>query len=278
MSRKLFCELSPAAYRISVCKECFKRSFSDGFQSFIGRLKLADVRKPTLLPAVICSHQSLIRRRLGDADPVLQENKAVNLALAAPKVDGILIRPGETFSFWQLVGSCTAKKGYREGLTIRQGIPDKGIGGGLCQFTNLIHWMILHSPLTITEHHHHDGVDLFPDFGRKVPFGTGTSILYNYRDYRFRNDTDQTFQLCVRVTDTYLCGELRAEHSLPCSYHIRAEDEHFTREGDAVFRCGSVWRDVIDKRTGKLLSHTLIRENHARVMYDPELIAPEKFR
>ncbi len=33
----------------------------------------------------------------------------------------------------------------------------------MCQFTNLLHWMALHSPLTVTEHHRHSGLDLFPD-------------------------------------------------------------------------------------------------------------------
>ena len=277
MARKLFCEISPLTYRLSVWKEQSKRFLSDGVKNFTGRQKLSKTRS-TLLPAVIYSHQSLIRRKLGDADPVLQENKTVNLALAAPKVDRILIRPGETFSFWHLVGSCTAKKGYRKGLTIRQGIPQSGIGGGMCQFTNLIHWMVLHSPLTIIEHHHHDGIDLFPDFGRKVPFGTGTSILYNYRDYRFRNDTDQTFQLCVRVTDQYLCGELRAERKLPHSYHIRVDDEYFIREGEEVYRCGEIWQDIVDKRSGEIIVHTLIKKNRAKVMYDHSLIDPQKFR
>ncbi|MDU6359766.1 MAG: VanW family protein [Clostridiales bacterium] len=61
-----------------------------------------------------------------------------------------------------------------------------------------MHWMILHSPLTITEHHH-DNLDLFPDYGSQIPFGTGTSIHYNYLDYRFTNTTDNTFQLMIEV-------------------------------------------------------------------------------
>jgi vancomycin resistance protein VanW len=77
--------------------------------------------------------------------------------------------------------------------------------------TNLIDWMILHSEMTITEHHHHDQIDLFQEFNRIIPFGTGTSIMYNYLDYRFRNDTDNTYQLIIYTTDEYLCGELRAE-------------------------------------------------------------------
>lgn len=68
-------------------------------------------------------------------------------------------------------------------------------------------------PLQIVEHHHHDGLDLFPDFNRQIPFGTGTSIVYNYLDYRFYNPTNATYQLIVYVTDKYLCGELRADQN-----------------------------------------------------------------
>lgn len=76
----------------------------------------------------------------------MQENKAISLALAAPNIDGILIKPGEVFSFWHLVGYCSEKKGYKMGMTVSSNGPDPGIGGGLCQFTNLLHWMVLHSP------------------------------------------------------------------------------------------------------------------------------------
>ena len=198
MSRKLFCQISPFTYRISTRKCQMLRNLSDWFAQLHG-LHFAAVRDIDPLPVRIYQHQSLIRRKLGQVDMTLQENKAVNLSLAAPLVNGILIRPGETFSFWRLVGDTTEEKGYKTGLTITGNAPSKGPGGGMCQFTNLIHWMILHSPLTIVEHHHHDGLDLFPDFGRQIPFGTGTSILYNYKDYRFRNDTPLTYQLLVHT-------------------------------------------------------------------------------
>lgn len=220
------------------------------------------------LPVLIYRHSSLIRRKLGNTDLELQENKAVNLALSAPKVNGILIHPGETFSFWRAVGPDTARNGYKEGLTISKGMPSRGTGGGLCQFTNLIHWMILHSDLTITEHHHHDGIDLFPDFKRQIPFGTGTSIVYNYLDYRFRNDTDYTYQLLVHSDGEYLRGELRAEKAQSTAYHIHAENEYFSEEGHVVYRNGTVLRDTIDKKTGNCVHREVIRQNHARVMYD----------
>ncbi len=264
MSRRLFCEISPLTYKISTEKCRLKRNIEDLFS----KETFAKEKSTKPLPELIYRHNSLIRRTLGNVRMDLQENKAVNLAIAAPKVNGILIRPKETFSFWHLVGRTSAKKGYKEGLTISSGQASQGIGGGMCQFTNLIHWMILHTPLEITEHHHHDALDLFPDYKRVIPFGTGTSICYNYLDYRFFNPTDNTYQILVSVNDQYLLGELRAVSKQHYSYHIRAEGEYFSLEDDGVYRNGEVYRYIVDPISGNYLQKELIRKNHAKVAYD----------
>lgn len=263
-SRKLFCEYGKTAYAISTGKSRALRMLHD----VCSGERFAHRHDDTPLPALVYDHNSLIRRTLGNVDMRLQENKAHNLSLAAPCVNGILIRPGETFSFWKLVGACTEKKGYREGLTIRKGETGCGFGGGMCQFTNLIHWMVLHTPLTITEHHHHDDYDLFPDYGRQVPFGVGTSIAYQYLDYRFRNNTDHIFQILVHSDGVYLRGELRADSPLAESWHIRAEQEYFSRENGIVYRNNVVCRERFDKRTGTCVAREEIKRSHARVLYD----------
>ena len=256
-------------------KEIMKRHLRDVFNG----VHFAKERTRDSLPVVVYRHNSLIRRRLGNVDMQLQENKAVNLALAVKHIDGLLIRPGETFSVWKLIGRTTESKGYKEGLTITHGKPAKGIGGGMCQLSNLIHWMVLHSELTITEHHHHDALDLFPDHGRQIPFGTGTSISYNYIDYRVKNNTNNTYQLRLYVDEEYLCGELRAVEPLPHTFHIHSEGEYFSREDGVVYRNGKVYRDTIDRSTGECLESQLIRTNHARVMYEcpPEMNIQEKY-
>ena len=265
MKRKLFCELSPFTYRLSTEKEILKRRLKDRLQ----KTAFARERTEASLPALIYQHKSLIRRRLGNVDMQLQENKATNLALAVTHIDGLIIHPGETFSVWKQIGRTTKRKGYKEGLTIAKGQPSHGIGGGMCQLSNLIHWMVLHSELTIAEHHHHDALDLFPDFGRQIPFGTGTSISYNYIDYRVKNATANTYQLRLWVDGEYLCGELRAAEPQAHTFHIHAENEYFSREEDGhIYRNGQVYRDVIDRVTGQCLESQLIRTNHAKVMYD----------
>lgn len=266
MKRKLFCQICPLTYKISTYKCRLIKNIKDSF----GKEDFAKEFSEEKLPFLIYSNKSLIRRKLGNVEPELQENKAVNLSLAAPKVNGILIKPGETFSFWHLVGNCREKDGYKIGLTISGGETTKGIGGGMCQFTNLIHWLVLHTPLEITEHHHHDGIDLFPDYGRQIPFGTGTSIVYNYLDYRFKNNTDITFQINIYTDDKYLCGEIRADKKPTVKYHIKTENEKFIREGNDVFRTGKIYRETIDTESGKILRRELIKENHAKLMYEIE--------
>ena len=264
MARKLFCQWGPWAYRISQEKEILRRKMKDLSQ---GPFAKTFQKEP--LPQLIYDHKSLILRRLGDVDMALQQNKRVNLTLAAPRVDGILIYPGETFSFWHLVGRCTRRKGYQTGMTIGKGQVGQGVGGGMCQFTNLIHFMVLHSPLTILEHHHHDSMDLFPDYGRQIPFGTGTSILYNYLDYRFQNNTDRTYQLTVWTDGEYLHGELLADRPQQYSYHIECRNEFFSREEDGVYRNNEIWRHKIDVHTGEEAEAVLLRRNHAKIAYDP---------
>ena len=192
MERKLFCEISPFTYRLSMEKEILKRHIQD----MMRKTQFARERTAESLPVVVYRHNSLIRMRLGNVNMQLQENKATNLALAVKHIDGLVIRPGETFSVWKLIGRTSKRKGYKEGLTIAKGKPSQGIGG----------------------------LDLFPDFGRQIPFGTGTSISYNYIDYRFRNDTRNTYQLRLWTDDEYLCGELRATDQQPHTFHIHAEN------------------------------------------------------
>lgn len=263
---KKFYQISPLTYKLSRLKEIQKRNL----KNLLSKKKFAKDFSKEILPVLIYKHNSLIRRQLNNVDTELQDNKAINLSIAAPKVSHILIKPGETFSFWKLVGSITKSKGYLDGLTIKSGNVDRDIGGGMCQFTNLIHWMVLHSSLDIVEHHHHHGIDMFPDFGRKVPFGTGTSIMYNNLDYEFTNNTpDTVYQLIVYTTDKYLMGELRANKKEKYKYHINEDYSYFEKdENGIIYRNNQVSRKCIDKITGNTISNKVLVKNHSKVLYD----------
>lgn len=220
------------------------------------------------LPFRVKKHASLLLRELSPAEMVLQRNKVVNLRLASAQVDGLVIGPGQTFSFNHVVGSCTRRKGYVDGMRLSDGNAVAGVGGGICQLANLLHWMFLHSPLTVVERSEHS-FDPFPDKGRVLPWGVGCSIAYNYVDLVVRNDTTTTFQIRVGVGDRHLCGELRADRPTDWSYRVEARHERFWRHEGRVFRQNEIWRTRIDKRTGAVVADELVKRNCALVKYPP---------
>ena len=167
------------------------------------------VRSAADLPWLIAEHSSILERDLQGVDPQLQRNKVTNLRLAAGRIDGVLMSPGETFSFWRLVGRATERGGYTDGLVLRDGAAASGVGGGLCQISNMLHWLTLHSELTVVERHRHS-FDPFPDSERRVPFGTGATLLDGIFDLKVTNGTAIDHQFRLRLTDTQLVGELRA--------------------------------------------------------------------
>lgn len=273
MKRKLFCEISPAAYKISVEKERFKRNIKNKMDNGI----LAHTYQKEELPVIVKSHTSIVLRKLYNVDMQLQINKKTNLEIASKKINGLIIKPGEIFSFWYLVGQTTEKKGYREGLVISKNGFTKDFGGGLCQLANMIHYLVLNSPLEVVELHHHTDA-LFPDDRRRVPFGTGTSVFYNYLDYRFKNNTDQNIQLLVWVDNDTLCGELRSEKEFPNRYKLEEVNHHYRKENNKYYRISQVYKISIDKKTNKEINRELILDNHSEVMYDYNLIPESEIR
>ena len=274
MKRKLFCDINPTCYKISVKKETFRRKMKD----FFGNEKFAKEKSENLLPNIVKSHSSVLLRKLEGVDMLLQENKVTNIRLAAEKINGIIINPGETFSFWKTIGKTTKEEGYKEGLVIKRGGKlGADIGGGLCQMANMVHWLVLNSPLTVTEIHHHSDA-LFPDERRRVPFGTGTSVVNNYVDYRFKNTTEVPVQIAVWIENGELCGELRSQKPFPCRYRLIEENHHFRKENKNYYRISQVYRLIIEKESGAEIRRELILDNHSLVMYDHALIPPEQIR
>ena len=251
-------------YKIIVALRCSARCAKWIF----GKEKFAKKLTDKKLPYRAYKHQSVLVRTLGDVNMQLQYNKITNIKLATEKMSGLIINPGESFSFCYLSGRPTKRKGYLDGMLLADGEAKQGIGGGICQVANLIHWLCLHSPLTVTERHHH-GFDPFPDSGRVVPFGSGASIFYNYVDYQFRNDTDYIFQLSFWQDKKYLNGDLRADTELPHKFHVQEREHEFLCCNGVYYRKNELWRSKIDKSTGNSLELRCIQRNFSLVKYIP---------
>lgn len=227
--RKLLSQRHPSLYFLAIWTRRIRRYLDWYFDL----KKYAKERTSEKLAFRVKKHQSVLLKKLGNCDRQLQVNKVTNLKIATKQIDGLLIRPGETFSFCKLVGLPTSRKGYLLGMELSFGEAKAGIGGGICQISNLIHWLVIHSPLTVIERHHHS-FDPFPDDGRVLPFGSGATVFYNYLDYQFTNQTEDTFQINLWFTDKCLEGELRIDKELPFAYHITEKDHQFLRI-DGIF-------------------------------------------
>lgn len=266
MEKTLWSQKHPFFYALSVWEKRMRRYL----KWYFDRKKYARQRQGNPLPYRVKKHQSVLIRKLGDSDIQLQHNKVKNLEIAIQKIDGILVRPGETFSFCRLVGSTTRRKGYLPGMELFFGEARAGIGGGLCQIANLIHWLVLHSPLTVTERHHHS-FDPFPDDGRVLPFGSGATIFYNYVDYQVINNTPYTFQLNLWLSEKCLEGDLRINEELDYAYHVFEKEHEFLKIGDAFYRKNEIWRNRIAKyESGRILETEQVAKNFALVKYIPE--------
>lgn len=264
--RKLLSQRHPALYFMAVWTRRIKRYGNWYFDKYT----YCSEKKQEKLLYRIKKHQSVLMKKLGDSDMQLQVNKVTNLRIAIQNINGVIIKPGEVFSFCKLVGLPTRRKGYLEGMELSFGQARAGIGGGLCQISNLIHWLVIHSPLTVKERYHHS-FDPFPDNGRVLPFGSGATVFYNYRDYQFINNTPYTFQINLWLTDKCLEGELRIDQELDYAYHVFEKDHQFLKIGEEFYRKNEIWREKILKfEGGKVVDTELITKNFARVTYTPE--------
>jgi vancomycin resistance protein VanW len=219
------------------------------------------------LAVELFTHQSVLRRRLAGLDPRYQETKIINLRLAAAPLNGLIIRPGELLSFWERAGEPSQKRGFVPGLVLRRGEVAIDVGGGLCQMSNLLYWMALHTPLDVVEHHHH-GFDAFPDDYRLLPFGSGATVFYNYGDLRLLNATTATFQVLIWLTETHLHGSIRCDRELPDNYLVEERGHHFARGADGrVYRDNELWLNRVERASGATLESRLITRNHSLVKY-----------
>lgn len=222
-------------------------------EELLARTPRLSERWPALYPVSVWVHRA--RRRLQPPPRQLARRRPPH-----PARRDVLVQPYGR----ELHGA----QGVRDGDAAAQRRGHSGLGGGICQLGNLIHWLALHSDLTVAERSEHS-FDPFPDKGRVLPWGTGVSIVYNYVDLVLRNDTDTTFQISVTVGDTYLEGELRADRPQPRSYKVYAACERFFRANCEYFRTNQLRRRVIDKATGDQIGDELVRENCALVRYVP---------
>lgn len=233
------------------------------------KLTLKKLHKGEYLRSVVARHSSLLYRKLGDSDTELQINKVTNLKIAIAILDGIMIPSGAIFSFWDNIGSITTKKGYVDGMLLSNGQVAVGLGGGLCQLSNFLMWIFLHTDCEIIERYHHS-VDAFPDSGRTLPFGSGATIFSNFVDLKIKNSSPYPLQLKLWLTDTALKGQILSTQPAEKKYHIVEKNHQFIQKDDDFFRYNEIYRETLT--TGTKIDEQLIFSNFAPVVYKVDTI------
>ena len=144
------------------------------------------------------------------------EGKLANIRLGAARLHGIIVAPGETFSFWTLVGRPSAAAGFRLGRSIRGGVAGGDIGGGLCQVSGIAYEAGLRAGLTVTERHPHSR-DLYTEDERFTPLGMDATVVWPWRDLRLLNRHSVPVRFGFAVRDHILAASVSAMAPLPPS-------------------------------------------------------------
>ena len=129
------------------------------------------------------------------------EARTFNLRLAASKLDGHVILPGETFDFNEVVGPRDEANGYKVAPVIAQGELVDGIGGGTCQIAGTLHGAAFFAGLDIVERHPHTRPSFY------IKMGLDATVVYPTITLRLRNSFDHPVVLHETVRD----GVVRAE-------------------------------------------------------------------
>ncbi len=220
------------------------------------------------LPYCIFTHRTPLFRQLKDVEQYLQENKVQNLKLAIARLDGLVLSSQKALSYWKVIGNPTERKGYLPGMILEDGEFKAGIGGGLCQLSNLLFWMTLHTPLTVVERWRH-GYDVFPDAVRTQPFGSGATCYFPFLDLVLLNKTPCQFQLRLRMEEGYLVGEWRSDQTSPERYRIEERDHAIeSLPWGGYVRSNRLVR-IIESSQG--VREEEIARNRAKMMYEPLL-------
>ncbi|MBN2794667.1 MAG: VanW family protein [Clostridia bacterium] len=245
-------------------------------ETFLHRKQLKNYQDPQLLQHVIFEHKTPLRRVLKDVDQILNDHKITNLNCALQTLNRRVIPSDRTFSYWKSIGKPTLKRGFAEGMVLDHGQLKRGVGGGLCQLSNMIYWMTLHTPLTVVERHRHS-YDVFPDHNRTQPFASGATCVYNYRDLRIKNDTHEKYQFYFELDEDYLYGKILSDQPKYFHYEIYEKCHEIKPTYFGGYQRENVIHRKVFNMVNELIVDEMVCENKAFMMYSPLINPPNIF-
>ena len=123
------------------------------------------------------------------------KNRTTNLRLAANKINGTVIIPGETFSFNKIVGKRTIEAGYKDAAIYQDGKVVDGLAGGICQISSTLFNAVVYANLEITERRNHQFVPSYVTAGRDA------TVVYGAQDFKFKNTRNYPIKIICSVNN-----------------------------------------------------------------------------
>ena len=122
-------------------------------------------------------------------------NRSQNLALAAEKINGTVLMPGEEFSYNQVVGKRTVEAGYKNAKIYSNGQVVDGLGGGICQISSTLYNAVLLADLEVTERRNHYFKTSY------VPAGRDATVVWGSIDFKFVNTRTYPIKIEAKVSN-----------------------------------------------------------------------------
>ena len=138
-------------------------------------------------------------------------NRSENLRIAASKIDGTVLLPGETFSYNQVVGERTVAEGYRNAAIYAGGGVVDGLAGGICQISSTLYNAVLLANLEIVERHNHSFKTSY------LPTGRDATVVWGTKDFQFTNTRTYPIKIVASVDSGIASFEI---------YGIKEETEY----------------------------------------------------
>lgn len=121
-------------------------------------------------------------------------DRTTNLRLAANKIDGTVIMPGEIFSYNKVVGKRTIAAGYKNAAIYQDGEVTDGLGGGICQISTTLYNAAIDAGMLIEERRNHMFVPTYADAGKDA------TVVWGSTDFKFENRRAYPIKIETSVT------------------------------------------------------------------------------
>ena len=121
------------------------------------------------------------------------KNRSQNLAIAAGKINGTVLMPGEEFSFNQVVGKRTIQEGYKDAKIYQDGQVVDGLAGGICQISSTLYNAVVKANLEVTERRNHSFTTSY------IKAGQDATVVYGVIDFKFKNSRTYPIKISASV-------------------------------------------------------------------------------